>query len=105
MDAYCVEAWGPEDACPDGGWWAVCDRCDDDAGPHPPVALFRSKADAEAYIEVKDPKDADCQLVFDATILPAIITGDGVLHVSNDYRVGTIAELANVVVSRQKVTP
>lgn len=92
-----LERWSPEETCPDGGWWAVCDRCDDDAGPYPPVALFRKLSDANAYIKARDPEDAECALVYDACVTPAAILSDGTLVVGNDYRIGTHAELSDAI--------
>lgn len=80
-----IERWSVEETCPEGGWWAVLDRCDDDAGPYPPVALFRERQDADAYVAARD---ADGEpLVYDATVTPAAILADGTLAVANDYTV------------------
>lgn len=91
-DLY-IERWTPGEATPSGGWWAVCDRCDDDAGPYPPVALFRERRRAEAYIRAEDPDDAECRLAFDACVTPAIVLGDGTVVVANDYDIETHNEL------------
>jgi len=92
--AAIVERWSPEEACPSGGWWAVCDRCDDEAGPYPPVALFRSRARAEAYIRAKEADDPTDPLVYDACVTPAAVLNDGTLAVSNDVRIDTHAALS-----------
>lgn len=93
MNKY-IDQWSPEEATPEGGWWAVCDRCNDECAPFPPVALFRRLDDAYAYIKASDPDDAECHLVFDACVLPAAILNNGVLAVSNDYEIRTHAGLA-----------
>lgn len=92
-----IERWSHEEACPDGGWWAVCDRCDDDAGPYPPVALFRLKSDAEAYINAYHVDDPKTPLAYDACVTPAAILSDGTLAVSNDYDVETHDDLAKAL--------
>lgn len=87
-----LERWSPEETCPEGGWWAVCERCDDDAGPYPPVALFRLRKDAVAYIDGSDPHGDD--LVFDACVTPAAVLADGTVALGNDIRINTHAELS-----------
>lgn len=86
-----IERWSVEETCPEGGWWAVLDRVDDDAGPYPPVALFRSRAAADTYAAARD---ADGEpLVCDAGVAPCAILADGTLAVSNDYDVDDHAAL------------
>lgn len=80
-----LEIWGQEDATPEGGWWAVLDRCDDDAGPYPPVALFARRADADAYVAASHPDDITTPLVFQGCVTPAMVRPDGGVIVSNDF--------------------
>jgi hypothetical protein len=95
LDSVEIERWSVEETCPDGGWWAVLDRCDDDAGPYPPVALFRRKADADGYVVARD---ADGELLaYDACVTPAAILADGTLAVANDYRVDDHAALSTAL--------
>lgn len=101
MRPYIIDRWSPEEACPDGGWWAILDRCDDDAGPYPPVALFRNLADAEAYLKARDPEDADTALVYDGCWAPAAILADGTLAVANDYRISTHKELSDALDTKE----
>lgn len=91
MSKLYIDRWTAAEATPDGGWWAVCDRCDDDAGPYPPVAMFRCEKDANAYILARD---ADGEpLAYDATVTPALVTPDGGLVVGNDYEIETHEQL------------
>lgn len=90
-----IERWKRDEYTLDHGWWAVCDRADDDGGPYPPVALFAERADAERYLRARHPDDPESPLVFDAVITPAIFVGDE-LVVSNDYEIETHAHLREV---------
>lgn len=104
MSELYIERWTPAEATPSGGWWAVCDRCDDDAGPYPPVAMFRNKSDAEAYTQARDPDEdsEDLPLVFDACVTPAVVLADGTVVVANDYGIETHADL-RAALSKEKV--
>lgn len=97
-----IERWSVEETCPEGGWWAVLDRCDDDAGPYPPVALFRERKDADAYVAARDAEGEP--LAYDACVTPAAILADGTLAVSNDYDVDDHAALSEALADGQEVT-
>lgn len=88
-----IERWRAEEAAPDGGWWAVVDSCDDDAGPYPPVALFRRQRDADDYVRARDPDDDQDPLVYDACVTPAVLLADGTLAVANDFEIDDHAAL------------
>lgn len=100
MSDLSIDCWTSEEATPAGGWWAVLDRCDDDAGPYPPVALFQGRADADAYIAARD-SDGDL-LAFDAVVAPALMLPDGRIVVGNDYDIETHAQLQAAFAAREE---
>lgn len=99
-----IEIWSREKATPSGGWWAVCECSDDDAGPYPPVALFRGRAGAEAYAQAVDADDPEVPLVWDPTVTPAVVLADGTVVYGNDYDIETHAQLLEAIAAQPRST-